>query len=547
LLTSDYNYFYPATTFRETNVMDANVVGTGVFAENGYFYEINKVIIPQPNIYEFLNSKAEYSEFAKRLEHFARYRNLTDFQTRYLEATGKSDVVYHKYFPSLAFSPNWESFLRETSTDAQSDCWSLFVPTNEVLIDYEKNVLAEFYDHDPDKISDDIMTEFINAHMWQTAVWPSKLKKTGNFFGESPTFETSNIVQGKMLSNGMFYGLNRVHAANTFNTVYAYPFLNPNYSFMIRLMGTSFKQLLTVPGVRYTIFVTNDNTYANRGFSYNNNLSQWQLNGAGTLSNMWVGTAGEKLARDLQLHIVSTPSDELNNLNGEGIIKSYGGECIKFKNNQVWSSGNADTANTANVTGYRDFTNGRVYFINKLLEYSERSPVGHLRILAGYSPTTGRLVKPTQFYNFYRYILLSGLVSDTSDLNRATITGVSSGDYYTFFVPTSDSLIAAVNKGIIPDYHSITDDNRSIVQAMVLYHIANKIIIANGDEEDSGTTKTAYKDLDGITHTITVNNIKYNMVLKDEKGKSFTLIREKSDNLSSMSIIHLLNGFLRRL
>ncbi|HEY4788705.1 MAG TPA: fasciclin domain-containing protein, partial [Bacteroidales bacterium] len=506
LKTSDYNYFYPNSTFSQINVLDANVVGTGIFAENGFYYEINKVVLPQPNIYEYIKTKPDYSEFKKLMDRFASFLYYPDFQIRYLQATGKSDSVYHKYFNTLAFTPNGEEYMKNTPNDAQSNCWSILVPNNTALLDYERNTLAEYYNHDPSQIPLDIAAEFLNSHMYQTALWPSQFKSTTNSLGEPATVDVnSNVTDAKILSNGLFYGTNKVHVSNSFTTVYAEPFLNPAYDFMIRLMGTTYKSILTNKRNRYTLFLVTDQEYASRGFTYNTIFSAWNWYGAASVTNQWVANATAKMTKDLNLQIVQTPNDELNDLSGEGIVKTFGGDCIKFKNNQVFGGGNADSASVANVTGYRDYDNGRVYFLDHALEYSEMSPAGRLRILAGYNPNavgTNKYPVPTKYYLYYKYLIKSGLITASSitsgsDSSRMLITGVSSGDFYTFMVPVSDSITAAVAKGKLPNFTSTSATDLTTIKGFVLYHIINKILIPDGDEDDNGNANTAYKNIDG--------------------------------------------------
>jgi uncharacterized surface protein with fasciclin (FAS1) repeats len=544
LSTSDYTYFYPNATFSEINIAGGNVIGTGVEAENGYYYQINKVIEPLSNIYEYIKSQSSYSTFKGLLDKFARFTINDDFQARYLEATGLSATVYHKEFSdTLAFSPNGECYLRNTTYDAQNDCWTIFVPSNDAVLEYEKTVLAEYYDNDPDQIPDIILAEFINAHMWQTSVWPSNFSSSYNYLGESSDFDASSeVTEAKILSNGFFYGVNRVHKSNTFSTVYAQAFLNPSYAYMLRLMGSTYKSLLTKKTKTYTVFMVADDAYATRDFTYNTIYSTWWWFGASSISNQWVSTATEKITRDFKLQIVEGDLDDVSS--GEGIVKTYGGECIKYKNGVVYGAGNQDSSRYANVTGYRDYDNGRVYFLDNMLEYSEVSPAGHLRELAGYNPSTG-WGTPTQFYKYYKYLTVSGLLTVTSsDSSRMLISGVSSGDYYTFFVPTGDSIASAVSKGNLPAVTATDDASISVIKQFIKYHIVNKILIADGDEDDDGTANTAYKDVEGNTKTVKVSNEENNLVITGLSGTSATPISGYSNNLSSMAVIHLVNRVL---
>ena len=551
LTPQDYNYFYPNTVFNGFNVLDANVVRKSVLAENGYYYEIDKVLLPQPNIYEYIKTKPEYSEFRKLLDKTITYGYVTDIQNRYLQTTGLSDSVYIKWMgASLAYSPAGEKYLSTLSgaTDAQQDGWSIFVPTNDALKNYERNVLAEYYNHDPTLVPDYIYSEFLNAHMWQTTVWPSKFASTNNYLGEEARFDKdANIVDKKILSNGFFYGTNQVQKSNTFTSVYAEPFLNPIYSFMIRLMGTSLKYTLVNPNIKATLFLVTDQSYVNRGFTYNSNYNAWWWNGSSSVANQWVASAREKITNDLNLQIALTSSGELDDLAGQGIVKTYGGECIKFDNNKVFGAGNIDSSRVANVLGYRQYANGRVYFIDKMLEYSEVSPAGHLRVLAGYNPLSKTWGTPTNFYLYYKYLVASGLLTVTAgDSSRMLITGVSNGDFWTFLAPTNAAITLATKSinNPLPAYTSTNPSDVFVMKRFVLYHILNKVVIANGDEGDNGKTNTAYKNLDGITQTVTLNNQKNNLQIKDLNGGIVNVINASSNNLSSKAVIHQVDNYL---
>ena len=546
LTADDYNYFYPNTPFSGYNVLDANVLTKGVLAENGYYYEIDKVILPPLSIYEYISSKPEYSEFKQLLDLNKGYGYSSSLQNRYLQATGLSDSVFIRMFSSaLAFSPAGEKFLNQTSMDAQQDGWSIFVPTNDVLLDYEKNVLAEYYNHDPNRIPFNVSTEFLNAHMWQTTVWPSKFVTTNNFLGEEARFNPkADIVDKQILSNGFFYGVNKVQKSNTFKSVYAAPFLNPSYSYMIRLMGMTLKNILVSPRIKATLFLVTDLEYQNRSFTYNINYNSWMWKGSSAVPSQWMATAKDKMNRDLNLQIIYTYNGELNDLSGSGIVKTYGQECIKFQNNQVFGAGNLDSLRKANVLGYREYDNGRVYFIDKPLEYSEISPAEHIRELAGYSRVTG-WGAPTSYYSFFKYLTKSGLLAVTSgDSSRMLITGVSTGDFYTFFVPTNAAIDQAHTDKVLPDLTAADAVSLLLMKQFILYHIVNKIVIANGDEGDNGKTNTAFKNLDGITQTVTLINQKNNLQITDINGKTVSVINANSNNLSSNAVIHQVDNYL---
>ncbi|MDQ6608504.1 MAG: fasciclin domain-containing protein, partial [Bacteroidota bacterium] len=175
LTAADYTYFYPSSQFTGFNVAEAKVVTKDIVAENGVIHEIDKVITPLPSIDEYLRSQPQYSEF-KRLydKYLVSFVLNSEATNRYSLLSGDGKQVYVKTYNSgLAFSLNNENYLKQQDNDGQQNCWTIFVPTNDVLLDYEKKVILEYY-NSFDNTPTSILLDFLNAHMWQSPVWPSK-------------------------------------------------------------------------------------------------------------------------------------------------------------------------------------------------------------------------------------------------------------------------------------------------------------------------------------------------------------------------------------
>src|SRR4029079_6195140 len=104
---------------------------------------------------------------------------------------------------------NNENYFKLQDNDAQQNGWSLLVPKNDSLLEYERRIAAEGYGS-LDKMPIQIIADLINSHMWQSTLWPSKFNSTYNFLGEPPHVNsTSDVADRKILSNGFFYGINK--------------------------------------------------------------------------------------------------------------------------------------------------------------------------------------------------------------------------------------------------------------------------------------------------------------------------------------------------
>lgn len=124
-----------------------------------------------------------------------------------------------------------------------------------------------------------IIADLLNAHMWPTAVWPSKFKETYNSFSEEARFDpAANVVDKKVLSNGLLYGTNKVQAANVFSTVYGKAYLDPKYSIMTRLLNADLRAVILNPRLNYTVFMISDEAIRAAGYDYNGALNEWSYN-----------------------------------------------------------------------------------------------------------------------------------------------------------------------------------------------------------------------------------------------------------------------------
>ncbi|HVF96940.1 MAG TPA: fasciclin domain-containing protein, partial [Flavisolibacter sp.] len=345
LSAADYNYFYPNTAYTGFNVVDAKVVTADIIAENGTIHEIDKVLLPLPNIDQYLATNPQYSEFKKLFDKYMVQFVLNSAATdRYKILTGLTENVYIKMFNgALGFSPNNENYLKTTDNDGQTNGWTLFAPKNDVLLNYLNTVILENYPS-LDQLPLNILVDFLNAHMWQTTVWPSKFASTNNVQSEPPRFDaTADIFDKKILSNGLFYGTNKVQQANVFSTVYGRPYLDPKYLLMTRLLDENLRYIITVPTIKFTVIMMSDSVLKARGYDYNTAQSQWQYTVPGTTNTTVNATVRANLQRILAMHIIPTPNNELDNLNGSGIVETYSGDYIKYNAGKFISSGSQDS------------------------------------------------------------------------------------------------------------------------------------------------------------------------------------------------------------
>ncbi|MFT3844940.1 MAG: fasciclin domain-containing protein [Lacibacter sp.] len=545
----DYNYFYPNSVYTGFNIADAKVVEKDIAAENGVIHVINKVITSLPSIDEYIGSNANYSEFKKILDRFlVQYVLNQNVSVNYKNIYGTpADIFTKVYNSSLAFSPNNENFLKLQDNDGQADSYSIFVPENAALTNYINTVLLEHYPS-LEALPVNVIYDFVNAHMWRTAVWPTKFATTYSSVGEEARFDrNTDIIDKKVLSNGMFYGTNKVQEANVFSSVYGKAYLDPKYSIMTSLLNLDLKYQISNIRQNYTLFLVDNATINAAGYiadpTVSNNINeQWRYTPPGGGTVLTGSSVLVRLQRILNMHVI--PGRDITDLSGNGVGMSYGGEFVKFNNNTVICAGNGDAGTSASVTAKKTAKNGTVYYINNLLQFSEKTIGNHLNTLGGTSTAS-------PYYYYVQYLKNSG----NYNTSTGEIVSVASGSFYTFFVPNNTAILAAVNAGLlpgtgtapnkVPKLTGFTAAEREAVLAFLYYHILNKKNIGT-DGQESGTFETLFKFSNGDPSTIFVNNTTpNNIVMNDMMSRSANVIVSSSNNLSNRCTIHLIDNYLR--
>ncbi|HEX6431116.1 MAG TPA: fasciclin domain-containing protein [Niastella sp.] len=552
----DYNYFYPNSTYTGFNVVDAAVTEQDIAAENGVIHIIDKVITALPSIDQFMEGKKQYSLFKSLLDKFmVQYVFNPTVTRRYQLTTGIQENVYTKVYSApggpLAYALNNENQLQSLN-QAQIESYSIFVPTNDVLQPYINNVLLENYPPGT-TLSDvpvSIVCDFVNAHLWQKAVWPSKFNETTNFLGEAARFDAAtDITEKKVLSNGIFYGTKKVQDANVFTSVYGRAYLDPKYSMMTKLLNFELKSVVSDADREFTLFMISDSVLNAAGFKHDASVSndiyqqyKFEPPAGSTIPASTGATTRNRLLRILNLHVVP---GILNDLMNEGPALTIGGEYIGFKNNKVFSSGNVEANETIDIVRSKTAKNGRVYYINKLLNFSESVVATHIEKL-GTTPSTS--ASPYNF--FWEFLKTSSIYTATTK----TINGIANGSFYTLFVPDNNAIRQAVKDGLLPgdavtgnpNFNAATQTNSEKIRVslFISYHFLDRHIVAADGVEKSGLPTLLKTNL-GEPITVFVNNAPGIIQLKDNHDRTANVISSPGTFMGNRIMIHLIDNYLK--
>ncbi len=549
LSAADYNYFYPNSTYSGFNVAQANVVTKDILAENGIIHEVDKVITPLLSIDEYIRSKPEYSVFKAMLNRLYLNNMVTftfnaDATSRYRLISKTNDSVFIKVYSNLlTFSPNNENFLKAEDNDAQRDCWTMFIPRNEAVTNYVNTVLCQHYPS-LDEMPIQIIADFLNSHLFPTAVWPTQFATTRNNAGEEARFDpAADVFDKQFLSNGIVYGVNKVMEPNAFRTVFGKVYLDNKYQFMTRILdATGLKIMVSQPSIPVTMFLIPDKVFADSGYSYNVTSNTWsRTTSAGTTSN----GIFDALSRIVRSCVFQTPyRSMIEDLSGNGVVKSgengTEGEYIKFDNFSIQTGGLSDFEKWAHVDSSATAINGKVYYLNDLPSFSNFAVGYHIRQLG--TPTTSE-------YNYF-WRLLSTSSIFTSNTN--VIAGIV-GSFYTILVPTNNAVKQAVIDGVIPgnattgepSFNPGASEDKLRIANFIQYHfINNRTIIPDGQVE--GVVESVLKNPLGNGIRLTVYNEPGNMQVIDVNNRAANVIVSQSNHLSNRAVIHLIDNYLKQ-
>lgn len=551
LSATDYNYFYPASQYTGFNVAQAKVITKDIEAENGTIHEIDKVVTPLQSIDEYIRTRPEYSSFRAMLNRLninntVLFAYVAEATRRYQILKGKNDSVFVKLYSNLlAFSPNNENLFKIEDNDGQKDCWTMFIPNNQAVDAFVKNVLLEYYPS-LDQMPNNIIFDFLNSHLFATAVWPTKFATTRNSLSEPARFDpVADVFDRKMLSNGMLYGTTKVQQADVFSTVFSKAYLNPNYMMMTRLLNLSGLRVLVANSTVPTdLLLVSDKVFADSGYTYNAAKDQFEYKPLSATASTTSGVY-DKLIRIVQACVFFEPyKTQVDNLSSADIVKSGSlgieGDYMKFNNNVIVTAGLQDLGKTAKVDSVKIGTNGKAYFISAIPYYSDK-PVGtHVKALG--SATT------SDFNSFWLFLASSTFYNTvTTELNGLT-------GFNTLFVPNNAAIKQAVNDGLLPGtgtapnkvatYAPTAVADIDLVRKFLQYHIlADHTIVPDG--QNTGVFNSFLKNSVGTAIPFTVTGTRGAMSIIDNYGRKANVITNSSNNLSNRCVIHLIDNYLK--
>lgn len=618
LKAEDYETFYPASEYTGRNIQSASVLAQDLQASNGVVHEVDRVNEPLPTLEDILQDE-RYSDFKALIDlksssgepYFYDYRTsagLTEyFRTAY--PSWNINQVYAKFY-SLDVPLNCERFWEQA--EEESNGYTLFAPNNTAMEKFREKIERDYGYTTLDQLPQDVIGYFIDAQMVRNSmVWPSRYKGAKN--------ESENYINGdgetdlrkedypdiRPASNGFFYGSNTYVKSHYFETVLTEILLRPSkYLFVYNALQKYFMASLWEDFIKcplngyteesYTVLLPSDEQLKEDGFTW-----EWVSPAYGfrhrheASGTTFADTRMQRLIRSHVFkrlipsagdnsYVLDFQSSTLAEYGGYGYAVNDYGDMIRYKDGKVQMLGNYDSNEWVEVHHERDFMNGKVYTVDKLLQYSkecissasceEQEMVDYLKAIKLQNPNVSDAVDYLLFFaenTTNQYVLNKESFWTILLPNNTAIKGANvdqgSGTTHIFpYLPPLSGLKNGYGQATLPDGW-MNDMDQAI--NFFKYHLIPgmlfvddgypKVLFSSGQQQDEAVIATTLKT--------EVNFVQTSTFVKVEKGdngklrfsthevaepllenKDVTVVRgEKRSNLfGAKAVVHEVDGFL---
>lgn len=274
LSPGDYEFYFNRTfESGAIHYVNSRVLGSEVFAENGFIYEVDQVVDPLLNVYQLLSDEvegADYKYMWNLFKMFPQFRTDLDETNRQLEARAglDFDTLYTLRFPALPFDIHEELTGPNTNDDSYTLRFhnGILVPDDVAFQHFIDQVLTG-----PTKwqtwasVPIEIKEIILRNHMTASPIYETNLQK--GFFSDGGDLIQigDDLVDRKYFaSNATFLGLNEVIVPRALTSVSGPVYLGPGYSTLLYAMELS-KVLPAIkkPDTEYSFFIMDDGTLYN--------------------------------------------------------------------------------------------------------------------------------------------------------------------------------------------------------------------------------------------------------------------------------------------
>jgi uncharacterized surface protein with fasciclin (FAS1) repeats len=525
---SDYNYFFPDVSWENklvynTKWYNANLLVAKV-CSNGYIYFLDKAVPIIYSIEEFLrNNQDKYGLYYDIAQRFARY----SYAGR-LDDPEQTMVYTKSYTASGLLGINFADENGPSGTDAvyqRRSIYSALIPTDEALQDYLDNTVFKYYSS-IDSIPEVTLTYILQAHLTKHFELPSKMAKTFfNYYSDIiPIDPYNDVIEATILSNGAFFGLNRVLEPLAFKTVTGPLFFNSNYTtFLYALNASGLMTSLTKDDIKATVFAPPNEALLDWGINYNKSLERLEKRRS---DGVWEEMEELDIIEFVQDHFIY---QELDNLMEEGYLVTRSENIFYHKDNKIISGGNAEDNDEATITEIIDSKiNGKLMLMDNVIKAPKKSAAQHV---------TG----DPDFSEFFQLCVQADLIDSITiqgTLEKIPrIKFMIDAEKWTGFIPDNNAVTTAIANGDIPQ-------NTDSLARFVRYHFIPDAMLVDFYEH-TGTYETAASDTLGTPLNLNLNITPGKLDVTDKTGQVITVAPANANIMVSDGIYHKITSVFK--
>jgi uncharacterized surface protein with fasciclin (FAS1) repeats len=527
LISTDYEFYYQRP-FEGNGLYYSNskIIQDEIFAENGFVYIIDKVVLPLLNGEQLLEKEypeETYKSFLELVYLFPDFSmNLEETYNQVEAKEGKKfDTLYNLTFPGLVFNIHEELSGPNINVPNYTVRYQngLFVPTDEAFQNFLDEVVTvnSGYPHwqNFDAVPIDIKKIIVNTHMSNIPVYQSDIiNGFENGEGDIIMIDELNILRKYYGTNCTFIGLNKAITPRAFSSITGPVYLRPGYAiFMYAMQYSKILPAITKQQAEYVFYPIPDNILLVDSSllmvwdDVDLNRYHFQTFNRGIQTMNWWVDRNDLAKRILNQVGTSIPEG----IARKEFIENLAGNFIIANNDEYTLSGAVpnvfgymgDSLITIHPVLFEELSdNGKSYSVNGWFQNSNSSMLG---VLSGY-PKFMDLIKKAGLYDekLYEFKFLS------------------EGEFYTVFIP-SETAINESGANNLPIEE---------LQKLIKYHfVRGELIFTDGKKpwKEYETLRLDESSTEFSNYYSTLNiRPDYDVIeILDSTGNPYVLIPEK--------------------
>lgn len=465
----DYSYYFNRQYENgELFYVNAKVIGDEIFAENGFIYEIDRVVEPLKNVEEILED-GPYGEFLQLIHNNSvfKYNEPATLAQEGADEGARVDSLYDLSYPDLPFSIHDEEINSFENTLESHN--GVLAPSDIAMEDFFNEYLSGYGSWNG--VPEFIRQLFLEAHLVENPIYPKDIRD-GFYNGNNDIVleEDLSINEVEFASNGTFIGLDKTVVPKFFTSVSAPLILGNQYSsFFYSYVATGLIYTLKDPDTEYSLFIEDDQSIADDSTIFLSIEDRGvSIKGYDMAEDKLVPMMGREyrdiFKRRLYGHIGIQP---LLGLAKREFIETIDGRHIVVQNDTVsggvpsefgFNSGRDTTVVFTEITNF-SMTNGKAYQCDGWLKFTN-----------------------ARIFNYFRNTKFLKLLDKLgmANISNEKLPFIDESERYTIFLPSDEAL-----EEIDVDTYSIEE-----IEKLVSFHIVKGDFIFTDGRQNMGSYRT---------------------------------------------------------